>query len=764
QVTITAGTITLANIPAGSATDQVLLRDAANQVRHISAASLVSSNAWALGGNAITGTEFLGTTNNQPLRLYTNNAEQLRITPTGDVGIGTTTPSARLHVAGSSRVDGTLTAAADLSVEGNTTLGNAATDQVTITAGTITVANIPAGSATDQVLLRDAANQVRHISAASLVSSNAWSLTGNSGTNPAVNFVGTTDNQPLIIRTNNQQVMRVGTDGTLALNTNTPAATLTIRGAGGTRGTLNVGTDGITPPSGTHYAILGNTTTESSQNVFNVFSDLEVTAASNSSVNYTAGYYNLNLLGSANYTGTLLYAFGGQLDHYGSGTVTNAFGVMGTVVVRQNGTISNGTAVRAHVANVGSGTITTGRGLFVPQPAGSGAITTMVGAHIVHLTRGSNNTLLLLGNTPPTGNYSIYSSSSYPSYIEGSVGIGTTSPSTKLHVTAASDPLRLEGLQTDNTLDNVLVANSSGVVRLRSASSLVGSNAWSLTGNSGTNPAAHFLGTTDNQPLVIRTNNQERIRIAPNGDVGIGTNNPTQRLHVQNGSIHVQHDENSSWSGALHFRKARGSQSSPAPVQSGDETGYIYFRGHDGGTYQPTALIISHVDGNPGVNDMPGRLSFLTTPAGSATPVERVRITNAGNVGIGTITPTTRLHVSAPADPLRLEGVQNASGGVDVLTVTTDGTVKKSSPAAIVSGGIIKGAYTPSSTGSNFTISPGQDIQSGAIVVVTVHGPAGGGVVGAMVTAVNAGTDTFTVATSMSIDNTYAIHYMIINP
>jgi hypothetical protein len=36
---------------------------------------------------------------------------------------------------------------------------------------------------------------------------------------------------------------------------------------------------------------------------------------------------------------------------------------------------------------------------------------------------------------------------------------------------------------------------------------------WDLTGNSGTNPATDFLGTTDNQPLVIRTNGAEALRI-----------------------------------------------------------------------------------------------------------------------------------------------------------------------------------------------------------------------------------------------------------
>src|SRR5215207_7596924 len=46
---------------------------------------------------------------------------------------------------------------------------------------------------------------------------------------------------------------------------------------------------------------------------------------------------------------------------------------------------------------------------------------------------------------------------------------------------------------------------------------------WELTGNSGTNPANDFLGTTDDQPLVIRTNGTEALRIAGgSGSVVIG--------------------------------------------------------------------------------------------------------------------------------------------------------------------------------------------------------------------------------------------------
>ena len=69
-------------------------------------------------------------------------------------------------------------------------------------------------------------------------------------------------------------------------------------------------------------------------------------------------------------------------------------------------------------------------------------------------------------------------------------------------------------------------------------------NFWSLTGNSGTNPNINFLGTIDNQPLVFRTNNSERVRIDTNGRVGIGTNNPTERLHIHDGNLVLTNSDN----------------------------------------------------------------------------------------------------------------------------------------------------------------------------------------------------------------------------
>lgn len=64
-----------------------------------------------------------------------------------------------------------------------------------------------------------------------------------------------------------------------------------------------------------------------------------------------------------------------------------------------------------------------------------------------------------------------------------------------------------------------------------------GSNAWRLLGNAGTNPATHFLGTTDIRALAFRTGGLERMRLRENGFVGIGLNAPGEKLHIGDGNI-----------------------------------------------------------------------------------------------------------------------------------------------------------------------------------------------------------------------------------
>ncbi len=59
------------------------------------------------------------------------------------------------------------------------------------------------------------------------------------------------------------------------------------------------------------------------------------------------------------------------------------------------------------------------------------------------------------------------------------------------------------------------------------------SQTWNFTGNAGTTPGANFLGTTDQQPLIVKTNGAEALRVQANGSVGINDQAPDARLQVQ---------------------------------------------------------------------------------------------------------------------------------------------------------------------------------------------------------------------------------------
>lgn len=104
----------------------------------------------------------------------------------------------------------------------------------------------------------------------------------------------------------------------------------------------------------------------------------------------------------------------------------------------------------------------------------------------------------------------------------GNVGVGVAAPTAKLHVSAASDPLRLQGLIQDNNLDSILVVDGQGVIHWMPSTSFsvnvldtIIDNAWLLTGNTGTVDGTNFLGTTDDVPLNFRVNNARAFRIEP---------------------------------------------------------------------------------------------------------------------------------------------------------------------------------------------------------------------------------------------------------
>jgi hypothetical protein len=255
---------------------------------------------------------------------------------------------------------------------------------------------------------------------------NNWTLTGNSGTNPSINFIGTTDLQGLTFRTNNAARMHISYTGDIGV------------------GTIN--------PTGRFH----------------------------------------------------LYNTGGASDN--------------TFIVKSTGEIGIGTenpVARIHLADNSS----TDDNSFVVTANGEiglGTSTPSARLHIADISSTIDNSFVVTAN--------------------GETGIGLSTPSYRLDVDArlgsSGNPLRLRGLNAGATTDSLLTS-ASGVVRRMAFSQFLGSSAWSTTGNSSTNPSTNFLGTTDAQDLVIKTNNTEGMRmLSSNRYVGLGTSSPTYPLHV----------------------------------------------------------------------------------------------------------------------------------------------------------------------------------------------------------------------------------------
>jgi len=200
----------------------------------------------------------------------------------------------------------------------------------------------------------------------------------------------------------------------------------------------------------------------------------------------------------------------------------------------------------------------------------------------------------------------------------------------------------------------------------------VGTPSITFTGDLNTgiySPAADTLAFVEGGAEAMRIDSSGRLLVGASSAFDTWTAATNYQFGIEQNAalstLALKTNAASAGGAYVSFGKSRGTTAnSKTVVQNGDALGGVYFEGADGTNMAPAASISAQVDGTPGTNDMPGRLVFSTTADGAASPTERLRITSAGLVGLGTSSPSSNLHVSAASSTaIKISETNNGVSG-----------------------------------------------------------------------------------------------------
>ncbi len=290
------------------------------------------------------------------------------------------------------------------------------------------------------------------------------------------------------------------------------------------------------------------------------------------------------------------------------------------------------------------------------------------------------------GTTSSNARFRIFNGASETNGIaileNGNIGFGTAIPTARLNLVGGG--LRIHSGFSNSTSRPSLSTSTIGNYEIRGVGSSSGTTQVDGAddgflrlsaggGNNSSNQSSIDLSGYSNvadmgNNIVMRTYGTERFRIASDGKMGVGTSSPSTMFHIQNGNTTGATDPANNLLPSIYLYNTNSSSTSANSILALRTTG-------SGGGNPFVSFDISGIRGYSMGMDNGDSDKFKIIPnwnfTGLNSPILTIDTDN--RVGIGTASPSTRLHLLSPASTtLYVESTTGDNNGLVILNANTD--------------------------------------------------------------------------------------------